>query len=303
MSYNNRVYYFRDLLARITFPTDDTITETAYKIYHQGLDVIRLYRGDDYILMQALKIFLATEVRPYVYAGAAKIMAAISYIGGDQFDRTGMENAMVLLRQAQQYGPDRFEIQIVELQLMSMKKEFASLRRALNKLQSHPQFGHDFSCAVLEMDFWESKSNLRKVREWYQTALERAQNDIHRLTVYSVYADVLSKNKLYKESLQIYEEVVKLDPDDAWAWHNMSISCLQQGDIEKAGIYNHNALSIGQFGAAQHILQQLVEKWVKQRQKDTLQEVPRYLATTQSDPVEEQSTSKLIDRLLGKTPS
>src|SRR5688572_8446193 len=101
---DEQVAYFRELFSKLDIPTLDAITEEAQAIYQQGCDILLLYRGDPNILLQGLQAFMATGVRPYVYAGAAQVMIAAAYIGGGTYHQPGLDQAEILLRQAQKYA-------------------------------------------------------------------------------------------------------------------------------------------------------------------------------------------------------
>lgn len=298
---NNPVNHFRALLADIDFPTNDDISEDAYNVFLKGCDILLLYRGDARVLSRGLEVFMSTDVRPYVYAGAARIMALISYIRGNQYDRSGLDNADILFEQAQRYGNNRFEIDIIEPFLAAKRGFVDKTRILLNKLSKRPQARTSFLYALEELDHARMRQNVREVNRWATEALQRGTNDIHNLVVWSKQAAVLHDVGKTKEAIPLYEEVVKLDPQDAWTWHNLSLVYLKEGNSEQAGKCNFNALSIGQFGAAQSVLNTLVSQWTKNRQKDQLQEIPRYLSKTSNVPKAEADPPGLIDRLMGKT--
>lgn len=81
---------------------------------------------------------------------------------------------------------------------------------------------------------------------------------------------------MYEESLGLFHEVVKIDPNDPWAWHNMSWMYLRLKDYTNAGSCNDRALRIMDFGVARNIQKSLINHWSQNRNPDVLKDVPPY---------------------------
>ncbi|MCP5098113.1 MAG: hypothetical protein GY943_21405, partial [Chloroflexi bacterium] len=64
----------------------------------------------------------------------------------------------------------------------------------------------------------------------------------------------------YELAIKQYYQVTKIDPNDAWAWHNMSVMFTRMQKFEDAHLCNQKALNLMDFGAARQIETQLKEK-------------------------------------------
>src|SRR5690606_17702487 len=112
--------------------------------------------------------------------------------------------------------------------------------------------------------------------QWNEIAFKNAQNNIQRLFALNSLAGSYLKKNRNNEALGLYREVVKIDPNDPWAWHNMSILYMKGNDYTNAGICNDRALRIMDFDAARQVQRSLIKEWSKARRPDLLSETPPY---------------------------
>lgn len=286
---------FINLIHDTPFPSGEEFTEEALGFFEYGTDIILTYRGDSSVLVQAFKVYLATDNRAYAHAGAANVLICASYIGGNKNDRQALEEASLLLENAKLFAPNRYEIQLIEAILCNAYDDVTGLETILNNLQRFPQSSTDSNYAIAQMRLWYQRNDLKRTRHWYNMAIERAENEIRRVYIIGFMADVLLGLKLNKEAIQQYRQVVELNPNDPWAWHNLSILYMREQEYEKAGECNRHALDIMPFGNAEHINKDLIEIWQKTSHKDPLREYPRYLSATSA-----RSEGGMLNRLLGK---
>lgn len=270
------VQYFVGLLKQITLPTSTTITEDGQEIFERGCDVMLTYRGHYDTLMQALRLFLATEIRPYACAGIAQVLNTASYISGDESDPEGERLALQWFTQAQETNPYRFEINVLEPGFYSFRKDRQKVRALLDRLGSNPEARSSFRYALGEMWYWDRANDLSLVRQWNETAFGIARNNIQRLYALNALAGIYLGKRMNDDALALYHEVVKINPRDPWAWHNMSILYRGKGDYANAGNCNDRALRIMDFGAARDVQKSLVARWSKTRHADVLADVPPY---------------------------
>lgn len=66
-------------------------------------------------------------------------------------------------------------------------------------------------------------------------------------------ASMESNKSDFGDAIKLYRRVVALDPQDPWAWHNLSWIYLEQGDLDNAEECNARALAIMDFGMARLI--------------------------------------------------
>jgi tetratricopeptide (TPR) repeat protein len=269
---------FLELVNRIELPTSRTITDEARGLYEKACDLLLMYRGHPDVLMQALQLFVATGVRPYAYTGIALVLAAASYVSNGNHEPEGVEEALRWMEQAQLMAPKAFEIQIFLPLIYGSLKQSQKVRELLDTLRSHPAAKDNIRYALAEIRYWDGKNDIPQVKKWADAAFKIAKTDVQRLYVLNRLASAYMMKRMTKEALALYAEVVKLDPHDPWAWHNMSIMYGDLGDETNAGMCNDRALRIMNFGAAQQVRRSLMARWSKNRHPDILQELPPYAA-------------------------
>jgi tetratricopeptide (TPR) repeat protein len=250
--------YILNILEKAPLPTSTEITDEARKIFEAACDVELMYTGDLSTLLQALKLFLQTDVQPYAYAGAAKIIARSAYIVNDNYDPRGVAIAMQWFDKARAIVSDRFEINLIAFNLYDSARDYTKCRTVLDGLKAADRTVEaNYRYAIAETRYWGVMKNLVQVEEWNKKALKAAQNDIQRMHALKSLGRIYMNNRKLQEALALYQQVVKINPDDAWTWHNMSFICMSSGDYSQAIFYNDRALSIGEFGAARDIHQRL----------------------------------------------
>ena len=77
--------------------------------------------------------------------------------------------------------------------------------------------------------------------------------------ILNALADLYLDQGRYSQSIQLYRDVINLNPDDPWAWHDMSIVFVHMKKFKEAKVCNQRALDIMDFEAARDI-QRLIEK-------------------------------------------
>ncbi|HEX2906291.1 MAG TPA: tetratricopeptide repeat protein [Phototrophicaceae bacterium] len=281
--------YFVNLLDQIKMPDCDFSTEAARQIYDEAHDVLLMYRGHPDTLMKALQGFVATGVRPYIYAGMARIVLLASYISSGKYDQWGVKQAAQLLQQAQRYASGYFEIDMIEPEIYNLLGQLETMRLKLDNLRRYVEAQTSFRFALLELWYWENGNNLDTITDWCRTAFERAETGIQRLYALNNLASTYMNRQHYQEALGVYQQLVKIDPQDPWAWHNMSWIYLNIQDYASAGACNRRALDNMEFEAARTIQKKLVEMWSKSRLPDILDDVPQYVSVEQAAHTKEKN--------------
>jgi tetratricopeptide (TPR) repeat protein len=250
--------YIVNILEKTTLPTSTEFTDEARKIFEAACDAELMYTGDLGTLIQSLRLFIQTDVQPYAYAGAAKIIARSSYFSDDNYDPKGIAIAMQWFDKARAIVSDRFEINLIAFNLYDNARQNAKCRTVLDDLKAaDPTVESNYRYAISETRYWGVMKNLARVEEWNKKAFKAAQNDIQRLYALKSLGKIYTNSGKIREGLALYQQVVKINPGDAWTWHNMSIFYMQIGDHAQAISCNDRALSIGEFGAARDVHQRL----------------------------------------------
>ena len=278
-------------------PESNEITEESRQIYMHAHDILLMYRGHPDTLLQAYQVFLATNVRAYVYAGMARIILMAGYISGGDYDADTVREGYRLLRDAQEFAPHQFEIDMIEPEVYNMLKQYKKMRACLDDIIMHPDADSHFRYAILELWYWEKREGReaeRQIERWSNRAQELASTHIQKLYATNNLAGVYLDRVQYKKALELYQLVVKLDPGDPWAWHNMSIIYLRTDKRDKAFDCNRRALHIMEFGNALNVQESLVKFWSRKRHDDVIDEACPYITD------EAPGDNGFLNKLFGK---
>lgn len=277
--------YFIDLFRKIDYPISEEITEEAIAFFEYGNDMLMMYRGNPDLLFQAVRTYWACNSAPFGYAGAANVLVCASYSSGGNYEREGLYHASLLIDKAKYLAPDNYEIESIEAQVYNTQKDANKMRAVLNKLRRYPDVKTRSDYARMEMAYADLIGDIDKARQWYKRALDLVENDMRRVSLISHMAGILLRKKGYQEEvIELYRQVVQLDPNDPWAWHNLSLIYLNRNENDKAGECNRHALDLMPFQMAEMITKKLVDRWQRGQHKDPLKEYPRYLASTTARP-------------------
>jgi tetratricopeptide (TPR) repeat protein len=290
--------HFLNVVNKLDIPDSDEMTDESRDLFESGRDVMLMYRGHPDTLMQALQLFMATDCRPFVYAGAAIVIMSSSYISDGKYDPAGVKEALKLLDQAKQTARSRcFAIEMIEPGFHSNLGDLKKARNLLDKLGQFDEAQTSYRFAIAEMDYADKTNDMTGVKYWNELGFKRAQNNIQRLYALNALAGTFLMKKKDGEALGLYHEVVKIDPSDPWAWHNMSIIYMRRGDYSNSGYCNDRALSLMDFGAARHVLGNLINRWSKSRNPDILDDIPPY--TIQAGQNQPNASQSFFKKLLG----
>ena len=274
---NRLIEFIVDYLQRINWPKSNQVSLDRENTFRIGLDTVGAYRGNPEDLIGAINLFVSTDVLSYALAGSAVVMCSASYLSGDTYDFDGLQKAMDLIRKARQLLPNRPEIEWIEPNILICKKEYQSARMILDQLHKvHPS--HTLLNEV-EMYYW-SKFNPTISENWFWKALESPVSDRRRINLYNSMAGNFLEGKMPDRALDLYHQIVQLDPEDPWLWHNMSIIYLNRSQFGEAYECNRRALSLMEFGAARQvgelIREQLSKSTIIEESRENLEKDPEH---------------------------
>jgi len=254
---NDRVIYYANTLNQLAarLPNDDELHKAGYMRYQEGLDQFLQYRGNHEDLDSAIEIFCNCDVRPYSFAGFALIMEGASYLSGGEYDEDGLSHGLRLWKRARMIQSDRFEIEYVGTRFYSRLKQPEEVRKILDKFKQ--RYNKNFWYCLAEADYW-TDTDERRTQYWFDRANKAAgDNRPRKLFILNRLAGNELDKPDYGDAIRLYRQVVKLDPQDPWAWHNLSYIYINQGEVDLADECNQKALSIMDFGAARSIQQSI----------------------------------------------
>jgi tetratricopeptide (TPR) repeat protein len=178
-----------------------------------------------------------------------------SSITREEVDEAGFEEALRWLEKAQEWEPNLVEINFIEAVLYINSGQMENGRLILDHLVRE---GPDnYYLCMTEMNYWSRQKNFDKYVSWLQKANKLADTKLRQARTLSTLANLYFDQGQLDHSIKTYRDVVKLTPDDAWAWHNMSYMFLKMQKLKEAELCNQRALEIMDFGAARDIQEKI----------------------------------------------
>jgi tetratricopeptide (TPR) repeat protein len=229
----------------------------ARRAYERGLDLVNLYRGHPGVFFQALPEFQATQSAAYAYAGIAFTLVMASSYDGDDIHQHGFEEATKWLEKAQEWEPDRIEINFIEAVLYANLGQYENARLILDHLEALES--QNYYLCVAEINYWRRQQHSVKWIQWIERTQKLADTRIRQAFTLNVLAGLYSSQGKYSQSIQAYRHMVRLNPEDALAWHDLSVMLVRMRQFKEAEACNQRALSIADFDAARNV-QELIKK-------------------------------------------
>ncbi len=242
---------------KMSLPASHRNDANIRRLYEHGLDIINSYRGHPDALLQGLMVFQSTGSVAYAYAGIAYTLV-IAASDNDSYDQHGMQTGMDWLEKAQEWEPSSIEINFIEAVIYINSHQYQNARLVLDHLGL--QGSNNYYLALTETQYYEKRLSKNQYFHWLEKANKAANTRARKAFVVNSVAYYYLQEKDFQQSIKHYHQVTKLDPGDAWAWHNMSWMFVRMEKYEDARLCNQKALSIMDFGAARQIESQLKQK-------------------------------------------
>jgi tetratricopeptide (TPR) repeat protein len=245
------VQQLEKMISEVRWPSEHRTTMDCRRAYESGLDAVNMYRGDPNIFVEALKIFQSSRSCPYAYAGIAYTLAMAAASG--KAKKYGLQRAMEWLEKSQKQEPDRPEINFIEVAIYLNQGQLENARLVLDHLSQ--QDPHNYFVCLAEVDYWRELRDDDQYHHWLRQAKTGATNRSRQAFVLNSLANFYFDKKLYAKSINVYQRVAEIDPQDPWLWHNMSVMYVRLDRFKEADQCNKRALSLMDFGAAREIEQ------------------------------------------------
>ena len=248
----------RQFAQQIAWPTAMAADPESRVVYEAGLDMVNSYSGDPAVLVKALRQFGQCRSAAYANAGIAAVLMIGSYLRGDTYDQYGLREAELFLRKAQEAVPDRAEINFLNAKLELMRQNDGNARKLLNEL--HKKYPPSFHVLSVELWYWYNQRNLTFAEKTYERLKACADTQARQLQAANQIAGCYRACHDLDKSLMAYRELLAIDPQDPWSWHNLSLIQIEKGDFLEAEKSNEKALMLMDFPAARQTQRFLQEK-------------------------------------------
>lgn len=248
-------------MEQLKWPTDGSASLQGHSAYLIGLEKLDMYKGDPKELMAALRTFMSGESAPYAFAGAANTLLVAAREQDDSYAETGLEAAMSYLERAQETALDVVEINVTEAYVYIYNGRFDDARLVLDYL--HDADIGNFYVARAEVAFWQRQGNVAEAIGWTQKAIQYADVVPKKLRLKWQLGDFYMQQGMLAEALEVYEEAVHFDRENATLWYKIGVIYFKQENFEEAVRANQKALAIKDFPAGRKLEAALKEKMGK----------------------------------------
>jgi tetratricopeptide (TPR) repeat protein len=247
-----RVTAYANQMARIRWGDQPRVSPAdAPKVFNRTVARVRLIRGDWELLQEPIGIFTGLP-RPLCYVGAAEIMHRLSYHNGTTFVPEGLRQGLRFIARSQiteAMQPDALVIRTKLLAASTSQNWLELADETLERLRQvdpgHPRLP-DAAAAI-----YLRRGQYDQAIACYDQLLTNPPSADEAFVAQTNRAATLERLQRYDDAIEAYRHMLQVDPNDAWAWHNISLVLLNQGRLEEALQANTRALSIMSFGNAQ----------------------------------------------------
>jgi tetratricopeptide (TPR) repeat protein len=218
--------------------------------FNQTVATTRRIAGDWSRLSEPMRVFAALP-RPYCHVGAAEAMFRLSFMHGSLYAAVGLRQGMRFVTRAALHTPLQPDSLVIQVKLLAacrapswQKYATQAVELAQREAPNHPRLAN-------AMMFYH---NMRGAQDqalmWADRAIASGPLPEDVYAARSGKANILAHLERYNEALAVYDECLREDPRDPWAWHNTSIYLAHLGRYHEALECNQRALSIMDFGMA-----------------------------------------------------
>lgn len=246
-----RIEAYAEHMKKLPWGDDPRVSDAdAPHVFTRTVARVRRIRGDWRQLQEPIDIFVGLP-RPLCFVGAAEVMHRLSYITGTTFSPVGLRQGLRFIGRSQYTQPTQPDALVIRTKLLASSSSKTWLELADQTLERLRQVAPNH----LRLPDAEAAIHLR--RGEYEAAIACFERLIsnppspeEQFVAYANRASALESLHRYDEALDAYQQVLRIDPNDAWVWHNASLLLLKQGRLREALEANTRALSIMDFSNA-----------------------------------------------------
>lgn len=129
-----------------------------------------------------------------------------------------------------------------------MRQNDGNERKLLN--EPHKKYPPDFHVLSVELWYWYNQGNLTFAEKTYERLKASADTKARQLQAAHQIAGCYRACNDLDKSLMAYREILEIDPQDPWSWHNLSLIQIQKGVLLEAEKSNAKAPMLMDFPAA-----------------------------------------------------
>lgn len=238
-------------LEKMPIPDTKEATMQGRQAYEIGLEKLEEFKGDPKTLLAALRIFQTCNSQPYVFGGVAMTLVLASREQDGTYFQGGLDAAMAWLEKAQAQALDIVIINMIEAYIYIYSNRFDDARLILDYLFNIEP--NNLYLMQAEIAYWQRQKKLDEAVQWYQKAIDTADNVPRKLRLRNRLGDCYLELGQDDKALEIYQEALHFSKENPRLWHNISIIYFNKEDYKEAARYNKMALKLEDFPEAREM--------------------------------------------------
>lgn len=236
--------------------------EQANATFNTTVAKVRRVRGDPAEYVPLIDTFVDLP-RPLSYVGAAEVMYRLSYSHWSTYVPQGLQQGLKFVASAQVLEPRQPDALVIRVKLLAgvgapRWLELADQTLAILKevAPQHPRLPD--AEAAIRMQRSQNAEALASLRAALAVAPTPEDAFAYRANIAMLFK-LLKQND---EALAAFDEVLTLDPRDAWTWYNKGSLLLDLGQYDAALAATDQALAVMDFGMARTQRERILAKVV-----------------------------------------
>ncbi len=227
------------------------ITEFDRQQFTQAREELNRYHGLTEQLQAAFEKFIQIQSLPLFDAGLASFFITYSFLYGFEYDKAGLTAAYSWLEEAQEIAPNEKGVLLARIDYYIAQKEYQPCRELLEKgLQLYP---NDFDFHKRHISFLVRQGTVRQIEKAIQATHELKLTDEQKESLSVQEADAYLLKRQWPKAIKSYKRATKMQPDNPWLWHNLSIAQYESKNGFTAYMSNRKALSLMNFEVARNM--------------------------------------------------
>jgi tetratricopeptide (TPR) repeat protein len=178
-------------------------------------------------------------------------MYRVAYIADTTFSPVALLQGLRYVARAQYTEPMQPDALVIRAKLLAATSSKTwldladqTLELLRNEAPNHPRLPDAEAAIHLRRGDYEAAITC------FDTLIANPPSPEEQLVACAHRASAMESLNRYDDALDAYEQVLRLDPNDALVWHNMSLLLMKQSRLEEALHANTRALSIMDFSNA-----------------------------------------------------
>lgn len=222
----------------------------APQAYQRAQELVRDVTGDWRKLAEPTAIYSHLPA-PWCWLGAAQVTRTRAFLMGNTYSPTGVRQALYFLSEALALDPNNVDAWLMRANLLRANGDSKRLNPAQDALQRARQIAPDSpDLPNVEAQVFSTFGRLDLAEQAAREAVRRGRTQQDWIGNQDSLALILLSAKRPSEAADVYQQVVAVEQDNPWIWHNYSLALSSAKRYQEALDASDRALALMEFGVA-----------------------------------------------------